>query len=423
MKTAQGTTVIQNGQLVDGTGAPAVPNATLVIRDGRITYAGPSSGAPEVSPQARRIDAKGGTLMPGLIEPHWHPSYVNAATISDLDMRYPVEYMALRSASHAHLLLECGYTGTRTGGGMHNIDIALKKAVEEDHLPGPRISAAGRDICGRGGMMDCNPDFLKLGMEGETFVVDGPIEARSAARRIIKAGADWIKTYPGGDAGCGHAGSHTLNMTEEEMRAVAEEAHNYGVKVFGHLRGAKASKIALRLGYDSIEHGNYLDDEGVEMLLERDTPIVPTLYHCQAANERGREFGFSQEALDEEKEHVECGAEVAQKVLKGGGRVATGGGDFGLAWNPHGDYAKELSFFVKYVGFSPLDTIRGATKIGAELMGREKEIGTLESGKLADLLVVAGDVLADITLLEDPSNFIAVMQGGLIKSGRLATAC
>ena len=99
---------------------------------------------------------------------------------------------------------------------------------------------------------------------------------------------------------------------------------------------------------------------------------------------------------------------------------ATGGGDFGLAWNPHGGYAKELSFFVKYVGFSPLDTIRGATKIGTELMGREHDLGTLESGKLADLLVVDGDVLSDITLLEDHSNLIAVMQGGIVKAGRMA---
>ncbi len=420
MKTAEGTTVIHNGQLVDGTGAPAVPNAALVIQDGRITYAGPSSRMPQTSPQATRMDAKGGTLLPGLIEPHWHPSYLNAATLPDLDTRYPVEYLTLRTAANARLVLERGYTGARTGGSLHNIDIALAKAIDEGYLPGPRISPTGIDICGRGGMMDWNPDYLKLGMDGLTHLVDGPIEARAAARRVIKSGAEWIKTYPSGDAGCAHANSHTLGMTEDEMRAVVEEAHNYKVKVFGHCRGTESIKIALRLGYDSIEHGNFMDEESLEMLLERDTPLVPCLYHCQMIAEHGHEFGFPQRDIDGHKAHMECGAEIARKVLKGGGRVATGGGDFGLAWNPHGGYAKELSFFVKYVGFSPLDTIRGATKIGTELMGREHDLGTLESGKLADLLVVDGDVLSDITLLEDHSNLIAVMQGGIVKAGRMA---
>ena len=287
MKTAQGTTVIHNGQLVDGTGAPAVPNATLVIQDGRITYSGAGAGAPRVSPQAQRIDAKGGTIMPGLVEPHWHPAYLNAATLPDFDTRYPVEYMTLRSAANARLALECGYTGVRSGGGVHNIDLWLSKAVDEDYVPGPRISSTGREICGQGGMLDWNPDFLKLGMEGLPYFVNGPIEARAAARVVIKSGAEWIKTFPTGDAGCAHAGPHTLCMTEDEMRAVVEEAHNYKVRVLGHCRGTLGIKLALRLGYDSIEHNTFMDDECLEMLLERDTPVVPTLYYSYTVAEWG----------------------------------------------------------------------------------------------------------------------------------------
>jgi imidazolonepropionase-like amidohydrolase len=126
-----------------------------------------------------------------------------------------------------------------------------------------------------------------------------------------------------------------------------------------------------------------------------------------------------QRVIDGHKETLEGGAESARRILKAGGRLGMGG-DYGFAWNPHGDYAKELSFFVKYVGFTPLETVRCATKNGAEIMGRGDELGTLESGKLADVLVVDGDVLADISLLEDRRNFIAVMQGGIVKAGRLA---
>jgi imidazolonepropionase-like amidohydrolase len=422
MKSAQGTTVIHNGQLVDGSGAPAVPKANVVIQDGRITYAGPASGAPPVSPPAQRIDAQGGTILPGLIEPHWHPSYLNASTLPELDTGYPAEYMTLRTAANARLLLDCGYTGARTGGSIHDIDVSLKRALEEDYLTGPRLSPSGRDICGRGGMMDWNPDYLKLGMEGATYLVDGPVEARAAARRVIKTGAEWIKTYPSGDAGCAHATSHTMNMTESEMQAVAEEAHNYKIKVFGHCRGAESIKAALRQKYDSIEHGNFMDQEGLDMILEQNTPLVPCLYHCQMVVEHGKDFGFPQKDIDGHKDHVECGVEAARKVHKGGGRVATGGGDFGLGWNPHGGYAKELSFFVKYVGFSSVESICGATRIGAELLEWENDLGTLAAGKLADLLVVDGDVVGNITVLEDRSNFIAVMQGGIIRSGRLAAS-
>src|SRR5207249_6351351 len=135
----------------------------------------------------------------------------------------------------------------------------------------------------------------------------------------------------------------------------------------------------------------------------------------------GPEFGMSQRVVDGHKETLEAGAESARKILRAGGRLGLGG-DYGFAWTPHGTYAKELTFFVKHVGFSPLETIRCATRTGAEILGRDQEIGTLEAGKLADVLVVDGDVLADISILEDRSRFIAVMQGGIVKAGQLARA-
>jgi imidazolonepropionase-like amidohydrolase len=207
-------------------------------------------------------------------------------------------------------------------------------------------------------------------------------------------------------------------MTSEEMHAVVRTAHNHNLKVTGHCRATEGIKNALRAGYDTIEHGTFMDDEALELLLKRNTPVIPALQFELASIERGPEVGMPQTVIDGHKETLEGGAESARMVLRAGGRIGLGG-DYGFAWNPHGDYAKELSFFVNYVGLSPLETIMCATKTGAEIMGRGDELGTLEPGKLADVLVVDGDVVRDITLLEDRRRILAVLQGGLVKAGRL----
>lgn len=420
MKTATGVTVIEHGQLVDGTGAAAVRDAALVIEDGRIRYVGPAAGVPLVDRDATRIDARGGTILPGLIEAHFHATYFNVAALEDLDIKYPVEYVTLLAACNAKLALECGYTSARSGGSLFNIDVWLKKAIENDMVPGPRMAASGREICGVGGLMDWNPDFRKIGMEGLVLLINGPDEARSAVRKLVKDGIEWVKTYPTGDAASPDINDHhTLCMTFEEMNAVVSTAHNHGLKVTGHCRATQGIKNAVRAGYDTIEHGTFVDDEALEMILERNTPVIPALYFELASIQRGPEFGLPQKVIDGHQETLEGGAESARRILKAGGRIGLGG-DYGFGWNPHGDYARELTFFVKYVGFTPLETLMCATKTGAEILGRENELGTLEVGKLADVLVVDGDVVADISLLEDRQKFIAVMQGGVVKAGRLA---
>jgi imidazolonepropionase-like amidohydrolase len=358
--------------------------------------------------------------MPGLVEAHFHPTYFNVAVLADLDIKYPVEFVTILAACNAKLALECGYTAARSGGSLHNIDVWLKKAIEEDLIPGPRLAANGREICGAGGLMDWNSDHLKLGMEGLILLINGPDQARSAVRKLVKDGVEWIKTYPTGDAAAPDtADHHTLCMTFEEMAAVVSEAHNYRRKVTGHCRANQGIKNALRAGFDCLEHATFMDAEALEMLLQRDVPAVPALQFEYASIENGPSYGMPQSVVDGHKETLEGGAESARMILKSGGRLGMGG-DYGFAWNPHGDYARELTFFVKYVGFSPMDTITCATRTGAEIMARAHEIGTLEAGKLADILVVDGDVVADIAILEDRARFVAVIQGGEIKAGRLA---
>lgn len=418
MKIQPGITVVKNGQLVDGTGKPAVPNAALVIENGLITYAGPAAEAP-ATPDARVIDAKGGTIMPGLIEAHIHLTYFNVTELQDLDIKFPVEYVTLQSAVNAKTALECGYTSARSGGCLHNIDVWMKKAIEEDMIPGPRLSASGREICGAGGLMDWNPDYRRIGMEGIVFIVNGPEQARTAVRKLVKDGIEWVKTYPTGDAASPDINDHhTLCMTFDEMHAVVATAHNHGLKVTGHCRATEGIRNALKAGYDAIEHGTFMDDECLDLLLKRNVPMCPGLGFEKFSVDRGKDFGLSQRVIDGHQETLEAGAESCRKVLKAGGTMGLGG-DYGFGWTPHGTYAQELTFFVNYVGFTPLQTITCATLGGAKMMGRAHELGTLEKGKLADVLVVDGDVLKDISILENRDKLLAVMQGGVVKAGTM----
>lgn len=420
MKVESGTTVISNGTIIDGTGADPVPDGCLVVRDGKIAYVGPADGAPESPPDARNIDANGGTIMPGLVEAHFHATYFNVRTLEDLDIKYPVEYVSLLASVNCKLALECGYTAARSGGCLFNVDVWLKTAIENDLIPGPRLASSGREICSAGGLMDWNPEYRKIGMEGLVFIVNGPEDARKAVRALVKDGIEWVKTYPTGDAAAPDVNDHhTLCMTFDEMNAVVQTAHNHALKVTGHCRATEGIKNALRAGYDCLEHGTFMDDEAMDLLLERDVPVVPALYFEKASVERGPEFGLSRRVIDGHQETLDGGSESALRILRAGGRIGMGG-DYGFGWNPHGDYARELTFFTREVGFTPLETIRCATMTGAEIMGRSDEIGTLEVGKLGDVLVVDADVIADISVLEDRNRFLAVLQGGVVKAGTLA---
>lgn len=405
-----------------GDGGDAIAGAEIHVVEERITYVGSSEAAPPVSASTVTIDANNGTILPGLVEAHFHPTYFNVAALEDLDIKYPVEYVTLLAAANCKLALECGYTAARSGGSLFNIDVWLKKAINEDVVVGPRLAANGREICGVGGLMDWNPDFRKIGMEGLVLLINGPEEARAAVRKLVKDGVEWVKTYPTGDAAAPDANDHhTLCMTFEEMHAVVETAHNHNLKVTGHCRATEGIKNALLAGYDSLEHGTFMDRETMDLLLERDVPVVPALYFEKASIDNGPAFNMPQAVIDGHQETLDGGAESARWILREGGRIGLGG-DYGFAWNPHGDYAKELTFFVDFVGFTVPEVVKCATKTGAEIMGLADEIGTLEVGKLADILVVNADITQDISAIEDQANITAVMQGGIIKAGTMLTA-
>ncbi len=412
---------IHSARLIDGNGGPPIERAALLVQDDRIAWVGPLQDAPPAPPNARTLDARGRTLLPGLIEAHLHLSYRDVKELPDLDLKCPVEETTIRAVAHARLCLESGYTSAVSAGALHRVDVAMRNAIREGIIPGPRLLAAGRDICATGGMLDWNGSWLKLGMEGLGIFADGVEECRKAARTVIKEGADIVKVYVTGEGMIFECTAEEITYTEEEIRVVCEEAHRRGRRVSAHARGAQGCLISVRAGVDIIDHGTLIDDECVDLFAERDVFVVPALNYQIAIVDRGPEFGFPQEFLNQTlyREELETAYGNMKKLVDAGVRVLPGG-DYGFAWCPHGEYARDLQTFVENIGLSPMQTLVAATKWGSELMQMEDQIGTLEPGKLADLLLVEGDPLEDIRILQNRSRLSLVMQGGKAISGPLA---
>jgi imidazolonepropionase-like amidohydrolase len=374
---------------------------------------GPLAAADEPNgPDVETMDLGGRTVIPGLVEAHIHLSYNNVKIIADLDLNCPPEYSTLKAARNAELALACGYTAARSAGAVHRIDAALKQAINEGLYPGPRLLTASRDICATGGMADWNPSYLKLGMEGLALIADGPDEVRAAVRRSIKDGADVVKCYVGGDALLPHTPIGDCTYTLAEVVALVDESHMRGRMTAAHVRGQRSSRVAAEAGVDSLEHATYADDQTLGLIADRGLTLVPGLRYLHSILENGPAFGIGEEIIGPSglRDEIKQAADTYRRARDLGIRMCPGG-DFGFAWNPHGEYAKDIQVFVDVIGFSPLEAITCATRNGAELMRMADRIGTLQQGKLADLVVVDGDPLRDISVLQDRPR-LSVMQGG-----------
>ena len=406
-------TLLRNARLIDGTGRAAQDGAALLIEGDTIVHAGPLAGADAPGPDAAvALDLAGRTVIPGLVEAHLHLSYNDVKQIADLDLNCPPEYSTLLSAKNAELVLHCGYTAARSAGSVHAVDVALKRAINEGLFPGPRLLAAGRDICATGGMADWNPSYLKLGMEGLALIADGPEQIRAAVRRVIKDGADVVKCYVGGDALLPHTPIADCTYTLPEVQALVDEAHMRGRMVAAHVRGERSSEVAARAGVDSIEHATYASDDTLKQIRDQGLTLVPGLRYLYSIIENGPRFGITEAVVRPSGLHDEIkqASDTYRRARELGIRMCPGG-DFGFAWNPHGEYAKDVQVFVDVIGFTPLEAITCATRHGAELMRMQDRIGTLAPGKLADLVVVDGDPLQDIAVLQDRTR-LSIMKGG-----------
>ena len=413
---SSGSILFKNAHLIDGTGRePSIGN--LLVEGDRIKQV----GAFELELNGHEttvIDLAGRTLMPGMILSHVHLSYNHIHDLPDLDLKQPPEVSTIAAVCNARTMLDCGYTSGLSAGALHMVDIHIRNAINAGQIPGPRLLAAGRDICQTGGMLDWNPSWLKLGMDGLGVFVDGPWEVRKAVRQMVKDGADMIKMYITGEGLLLECQQTELTCTQEEIDVMVEEAHRRHRLCSVHARSADSCQMAARAKVDLIDHATFIDDRTLDLIAEAGSFVAPGLDYIVSTLDYAKQGGFrwlGSFADFQEKTHYEEELEAAieniAKAHRRGIKVLVGS-DFGFTWCPHGTYARELTHLVKLIGYSPMDALVAATRLGAEAMRMQDKIGTLQAGKLADLLVVDGNPLHDISILEDRRNITHVMKGG-----------
>lgn len=383
MAEQEHSTVIRNVTLLDGTGATPVPGQALIVEGRRISWIGPEAQLPEGS-AGRAVDGQGGTIMPGMINCHVHLTNDGSPDLFGQVERDSVTVSALRGYLNLQATLESGVTSVRDCGAANGIALDLARAVDDGLVQGPRIRAAGRVITMTGG----HGHFI--GREA-----DGPDGVRQATRAEIKAGAHFIKAMAtGGVLTPGVVPTQTA-LQLDELEQVAREAHNAGRRAACHAIGNEGIKNAIRAGIDSIEHGFYLDDEALELALDRGTVLVPTLIAVNQIVNNGKTGAMPDWVVEKAESESGHHRESFAAAVRSGMKVAAGT-DAGTPFNPHTYLAQELALMVDY-GMRPMDAIVAATRNAAENLGLAPDVGTLEVGRLADIVVVDGDPSSDIT--------------------------
>ena len=406
-------TLIANATILDGSGAAPFHGDVLV--DGQ-RIAAVQRGGGLSRADARVLDGTGATLMPGLVEPHGHLSYPDAASNAEFT-RLPPEEHVLITMRNAKTALDCGYTSVLSGASAKpRLDIAIRNEIEAGHIPGPRYLANGPEITVTGGLGDSNELHLPF-IETPTFawVADGPDAIRRVCRLLVREGADLLKLNISGDTGPRDSRSQRAVMTDAEVAAAMEIARAGAVRVCAHARSAESVKMCVRHRLGIIYHANFCDEEALD-LLEANREwcfVVPALGLTYQACHAAGDWGFTPQMARERGllRELEVSVDVMGRMRKRGIRVLPGG-DYGFAWNPHGTYARDLLLFVDLLGFTPMETLVAATRMGGEIMGRPDELGQVKPGFLADLLLVDGDPLADIKRLQDRDALLAIMKDG-----------
>lgn len=408
---ANGQTLLTGATLFTGTSEEAIEDGTVLVDGEHIAYAGPAGGAPKVSDTAKRVDVGGRFIMPGMTESHAHLSFTDSGPFN---LGAPsAEEATMASVRNARRMLGVGFTSAISFGSVHKVDVTLRDAINEGKLPGPRLRAAGRDL----GTTACNIDSPG----GLSMIADGPVAMRKAVREQRKDCVDIVKLFIDGEGFSKIAPPGELSFTDEEVEAATDEAHRRHMRVAVHARCAEAVKQAVRAGVDLIGHANYLDDEALAMLKKaRDRVFVgPAIAWEVTFLENCESLGISIEVARERgyEREVQATIEGMPKMEKAGIRLLIGG-DYGISIAPHGTYAKDLEYFTDMFGMTPGRALLCATRDGGKAYDPDGDtLGTLEDGKLADLLVVDGNPLTDITVLQEHSRINAVMKGGHVYVG------
>ena len=390
--------LIRAGQVFTATDRdPLLDDAWVRVAGDRIVEV--TSDEPRTTSDATLIDAADATLLPGLIDCHVHfamsggPDWLT-------EMKEPYATSCWRAAVHARNTLHAGFTTVRTLGGRDGADPALRDAQASGLVEGPRIVATNLVICMTGG------HGAWIGREA-----DGPEDVRKAVREQLKAGADCIKLIATGGVMTPGVEPGAQQLTDEELRAGVEEAHKAGRRTAAHAHGSAGIKAAVRAGIDSIEHGSFMTDETIDLMKQHGTFFSVTL--CSSEGFFNAPPGSVAEWAMAKAMRVRAAMDDSFRRAYAAGVRLVLGTDAGTPYNRHGDNAREMALMVK-LGAEPLDALRAGTRNGAELLGKLDEIGTIEAGKLADLVLCRGDAVADVGRLCSPDNVRLVVQGGRV---------
>lgn len=399
------------GRLIDGTGAAPVADAVILIAGDKIQQVAPAAQVP-VPAEARVIDVAGKTILPGLIDAHLHLFGIRSMNQVTWLVDEP-HVRSIRAAKDAWRCLDAGFTTIRDAGGM--LAVYAKAAIGEGSVPGPRIIASGRAISQTAGHADWHfvpvewNERMQLGR-----LADGVSEVRKAAREQLREGADMLKIMTTGGVMSEKDQPTSCQYSMEEILAFVEEARNAGLRTGSHAQGTRGIKNAVLAGVDNIEHGIYLDDEVIALMLQRGTTLVPTLAIVDSIVKNGRKAGVLESSV-RKAESVQAAHIASFKKAYAAGVVCGSGTDYlGDPMSPMGANADELLIYVNQVGLSPMEAIVCATRNNAIVLGMQDRIGTLEPGKQADLIVVDGDPLADISVLRLREKILTVFKGGRV---------
>lgn len=411
MSAPPNRTLFRGVDLLDGSGTP--PRRAHVLVEGeRIAAIWPGEQVPAVG-DAEIVEGAGSTLLPGLIEPHAHLTFTDYVRSVEMGFIPPEEHLLI-TLRNARKMLEMGFTSCFSAASAKaRLDVVVRNAVDAGDFPGPRTLAASPEMTVTAGLGDVRLPHMHR--ENFATVLDGADEFRRYARQMCRDGVDVLKMNISGDGGTPASPSHTTVMTEAEVAAVCEVARAHGKRLAAHVRSAQSVKIALRHGVDVLYHATLVDEEAIDQLESaRDRVFVaPTLGALHATLHRAHEYGVQFDARQRRalNDELETGVANMRELKRRGVRVLPGG-DYGVAWNPIGSNARDIALFVELLGFTPLEAIASATSQGAAIMGLADSVGSIRPGYLADLLLISGNPLKDLTLLTNPAAVALVMKGG-----------
>lgn len=416
-------TLFTNVSVIDGSGEPAFAG-DVRVEGARIAAVGRQPGSLPTA-GAEVVDGHGATLMPGLTDAHAHLSFIDSPDLAGLGELPPEEH-TLATMKVAKLVLDHGYTSCFSGSAAKpRLDIAIRDAINQGDIPGPRLRAATKQLTVTGGFGDIRKPHYDLGEGMPSVPLDGADAFRDYARMACRDGVDTIKIVPSAPNSGPDPMAEDTVMTDAEVAAVCEVARQRHRKVAAHARSAEAVKMCLRNGVDIIYHATHADEEALDMLESaRDRVFVAPALGLQIARLRfGAEYGLAPDAAlrDKLEREVELVGERMAQLVKRGVRVLPGG-DYGFRWTPHGTNARDIAWLVEFFGFTPMGALVASTRWGGALMGHEGELGEVREGCLADLLLVDGDPVADITILQDRDRLLAIMKDGAFHKAPARTA-